>query len=66
VLPQALAGESESVQALREWSLQVRSSRVQQALRMVAPLQLVTPQPLALPVQLALPLVQQESRALPV
>jgi hypothetical protein len=69
-------GESEPVQALREWSLQVRSPQVQQALRMAVPPQLVASQPAlsvpraqlpqALPVQLALPLAQQESRALPV
>jgi hypothetical protein len=45
VLPQALAGESESVEALRESSLQAQSSQEQQALRMAAPLQLVASQP---------------------
>ena len=71
VLPQALAGESESVGALRASSLQAQSSPAQRALQMAAPRQLVEPEPsvqlpLAPPVQQALPLVQQESRARPV
>lgn len=70
MLPQAQAGESESVEALRESSLQAQSSPAQRALQMATQLQLVEPEPsvqlpLAPPVQQALPLVQQESRALP-
>jgi len=71
VLPQALAGESESVEALRERSLQAKASQQHEALQMAVPPQLVEPEPsvqrpLAPPVQPALPLVPQESPALPV
>ena len=67
---QGQAGESESVEALQESSLQAQSSPAQQALQMAVPPQLVEPEPsvqrpLAPPLQPALPLVQQESRALP-
>jgi len=68
VLPQVLAGESQSVEASRERSLQAQLSPAQQGLQMAVPPQLVSPEPLvplAPPLQPALPLVQQESRALP-
>ena len=66
---QGQAGESESVEALQESSLQAQSSPAQQALQMAVPPQLVSPEPLvpvAPPLQPALPLVPQESPALPV
>jgi hypothetical protein len=66
----APAGESESVQGLRDSSSLAHSLLAQQALRMAVPPQLKEPElsarlPLAPPAQLALPPMQQESRALP-
>ena len=46
MLPQALAGESESVEALRERSLQAKASQQHEALQMAVPPQLVSPEPL--------------------